>query len=391
MEPWQKELQQSAVSLSQLMEWGFLSSEDLLPLDPMAKQAEIKISPYYASLIDKKNPECPIRLQAIPTLNEQDPLLPEWVQAWSLKIYGRPQPWTPDATGDIQKKVTPRLTHRYEERALLHFSSACTTNCRFCFRKSHLNDPQKSLYEGSYQAALEYLKAHPEIKELILTGGDPLTFPDVFLERFLNSLVCLPSLKVVRFHTRVAVTLPSRITPRLLSLFKENFPFRMTLVHHFNHPRELSPESTQALEGLSKTPLLLLNQSVLLKKVNAQAQVLRNLFVGLYERGVLPYYLHHPDWTPGTFGFRESIEKGRSLFEELRGWVSGPALPDYILDHPEAIGKVSLLSYQVRQLEKRIELVSNRVLEAAVYELQLPKTRQHSGGSKYYLDLSWQS
>lgn len=356
--------------MGDLLSEKLITSDEAEELSKLGQKYRIRIPRYYANLIDRSRADCPIRLQAIPNFKEQDPVLPLWAKQWSLEAFGRDVPWHDDAIGDIEKLSAPRLTHRYGNRAILHLSSLCALYCRFCFRKSHLNDDERTLYDGSLEPAIDYLREHTEISEIILTGGDPLSLPDNWLDRFLTRLEGIKSIKHVRLHSRMIVTLPSRMTVELTRVLNSK-RFLVSVVSHFNHPRELTTEAIASLALLRKSGVPLYNQSVLLNGVNNSSEILAPLFQELFENGVRPFYLHHPDWTPGTFGFRLSIESGLEIMRALRGVVSGPALPLYVLDIPHGGGKVSLDSSSVELVEKRTEAS----FSGALYQIRKPHTR----------------
>lgn len=383
LEEWRQQLLQSYSQVEDLKNAGLISDLEAKELHTLGEQFKVRVTPYYARLMDS-SADCPIRKQAIPQLGEKDPILPEWARELSQKVYQRPTPWHSDSIGDIRNLAAPRITHRYKSRAIIHLSSMCAVYCRFCFRKSHLNDEDRTLYEGSLDPALQYLKDHTEIREVILTGGDPLSITDAAVSRLLESISQIKQIRTVRFHSRMAVTLPFRFTEHLIEILSRKWPFHIALVSHFNHPKEITAEAKNALSDLRRAGVTLLNQSVLLNGINAEVDCLETLFQGLYEIGVIPYYLHHPDWTPGTFHFRLSIEKGREMMKKLRGKLSGPALPDYILDTPRGIGKVSLLDDRVKKIQ---EFPLNQGIQGALYQIESPATRTLSTAKDLYLDL----
>lgn len=380
---WKSELLTSMTQVSELVRLNLVSADEAKQLSEMTEDFKLRITPYYANLITN-SPDCPIRKQAIPHLNEKDPSLPPWASQWSQKIYGRPEPWHFDPIGDVKLQAAPRLTHRYSGRALLHLSSMCAVYCRFCFRKSLLNDDSRTLYEGALDPAFQYLAKTPDVTELILTGGDPLSLADPMLERVFQRVATVSSIRTLRIHSRMAVTLPHRFTPTLLELLQREWPFQICLVSHFNHPKELTPLACDALKKLRRAGVTLLNQSVLMNGVNHSASTLGSLFQNLYENGAIPYYLHHPDWTPGTFHFRTTIEEGKKLMEELRGRISGPALPDYILDVPQGMGKISLMADTL----ERIDHYDSEEMTGTVYQVKTPNTRRGSKAEELYLDLA---
>ena len=281
---WQQELRQSLTTLPDFVRAGLISAEQAQ--DPrwatLFRENLVRVTPHAASLIDIADPHCPLRLQSVPSLErETDPTLPLWLQEWSQEIYGSPVPWRADAIGDLAHLQAPRLTHRYGNRALLHVSDHCALWCRFCFRKSHLNEKEEGLYAGQFDEALSYITETPAITELILTGGDPLSLGDEPLSRLLDRLTVIPHLKHVRIHSRMAVTLPSRITDGLITTLARPRPFALALTSHFNHPKELAPANRAALRALRNAGITLLNQSVLLHGVNDRVETLAELFQSL--------------------------------------------------------------------------------------------------------------
>lgn len=281
---------------------------------------------YYLDLIDRSDPSDPIALMA----------LPNDLELLSIDEALR------DPIGDQAHLAAPRLTHRYPDRALLHVTNNCTMYCRFCFRKNLMNEREPELYQGDFAPALAYLKANPQIEELILSGGDPWTLSDAKIAELLQNIAReLPHLKRLRFHTRVPVTLPARVTPELIAaILPWAAKWQTFVVTHFNHPRELTTEALEALALLRKSGVILLNQAVLLKGVNNKLETLRTLFVGLGNAGVLPYYLHHCDRVAGADHFRTTLAEGQELWRALRGTLPGYLLPEYVMEIPGGGGKI---------------------------------------------------
>ena len=342
-----------------------------------------RVTPYYRRLFGSTD-DCPIRRQALPHPDEVDPVLPSWAQEQSELIYGSPVPWRVDAIGDLTHLAAPRLTHRYSNRALLHLSAQCAVACRFCFRKTHLSTQERRLYSGTFAPALAYLHATPTVTELILTGGDPLSLPNQKLAPLLQALQGLPTLRIIRIHSRMPVTLPERINPGLIALLEPLTQLKtLYLVTHFNHPKELTDEADQALRRLRHAGVLILNQSVLLRGVNDQVSVLQKLWQGLYERAVVPLYLHHTDWTPGSFHFRVPIQTGLRLLAELRGRLSGPALPHYVVDLPGGGGKVPLHQAQLEQSWEDFPISGAR------YRMSRPATRLSEGTDTHFTEVPY--
>lgn len=333
-ELWQEQLRNAHTSVRELEGYAFA---DVRAGQLSAVEASYRtlIPPYYLSLVDRADPNDPIARIAFPS--------PEEAQT--------PVAGLRDPIGDLAKAAAPRLTHRYRDRALLHVTNLCPMYCRFCFRKNLMNEREDDLYSGDFTEALAYLTAHPEIEELILTGGDPWMLSDQKLSALVDAIsAASPGLKRLRFHTRMPVTLPMRVTTGLLEAISRPGRFQTVVVTHFNHPRELSPEAKAAIGALKARNFLLLNQTVLLKGVNDTAQTLRALLLALGEEGVLPYYLHHCDLVAGAEHFRTSIPEGRKIWTALRGTLPGYFIPEYVLDTPGGGGKIPLGGNFVEEL-----------------------------------------
>lgn len=329
-EAWQEELKSAIRSVSELAGYAFLKNSSQSP----EKDYRTLVPRYYLSLIDPSDAEDPIAKMAFP---REDELF--------FTDLGRRDP-----IGDQDKLAAPRLTHRYRDRALLHTTNLCPMYCRFCFRKNLMNETEEDLYSGEFDPAFEYLVRHPEIEELIFTGGDPWMLSSKKIEQLLIRVASeLPRIRRLRFHTRMPVTLPSRVNQDLLDVLKQRYPFQIIVVTHFNHPKECSDLAKAAIEKLKSVGVLLLNQTVLLNGVNHEASILRDLWMTLGGWGVMPYYLHHCDLVKGAEHFRVSLEEGRRVFRELRGSMPGYFLPHYVLDRPGGAGKISAEASEIFQ------------------------------------------
>jgi EF-P beta-lysylation protein EpmB len=312
---WKQTLRNALRSAQDLADAGLIDPAQIPQFDRVLARYPLILTLYYADLIDRSDPACPIRLQAIPQLRE---LVDE------PGFYG-------DPLRDLQNRPAPRITHRYGHRALLHLTPNCSMNCRYCFRKSLLGENRAEFFDGELAAAHEYIAITPEIQEVIFSGGDPFLANEKTLEQSLGLLRRVSHLRRVRFHTRVPVTLPSRVTSEFVRMIGlHGLP--SIVVVHFNHPKELSFEAREALSILKAAGHTLLNQSVLLAGVNDNAITLQRLSEGLFESGVLPYYLHHPDRAQGTKHFDVSIERGLEIHTELRRQLPGYLVPRYVLD-----------------------------------------------------------
>ena len=234
----------------------------------------------------------------------------------------------------------PHLVHRYPDRALLMVTNQCPIYCRFCTRKRLVGKPG-FLKKGELDQAIAYLREHTEVRDVILSGGDPLLLPDHLIERILKALRTIPHLELIRFGSRVPGTLPQRITPELCAIVKQYHPIYMNL--HFNHPDELTPEVKAACGRLADAGVPLGAQTVLLKGVNDDPDVMKRLMQQLLLARVKPYYLYQADLTKGTNHFRTTVETGLSIIQALQGHTSGMAVPHFVIDAPGGGGKIPLL------------------------------------------------
>lgn len=253
-----------------------------------------------------------------------------------------------DPIGDQIYQKSSQIIHRYHNRVLFLPLVKCPVICRYCFRKNELdlNHFEGDLFKPNITQTLEYLQSHSEIEELIFSGGDPLLLSDQKIDFYLNSFSQIKSLKYIRFHTRVPVILPERISAALIEVlekYKQRFVISFAI--HCNHFEEIGEEEAQAILKLNGI-VQLLSQTVLLKNINNDASILRQLFIKFYSLNIRPYYLHHPDLVKGGMHFYLEVKEGRKIFKELRQLLPGWLLPQYVLDHPEGRGKenIGLLS-----------------------------------------------
>ncbi|WP_243373946.1 KamA family radical SAM protein [Geotalea sp. SG265] len=324
MNRWQKLLAGSVVAPDEL---SSLFTVDTEPLVQVVKRYPMRITRHYLGLIEK--PGDAIWRQCVPDLLE----LEDESQA-------------EDPLDEEQLSPVPGLIHRYPDRVVWLVSSVCAVYCRFCMRKRRVGCTGIA-GPGTRQAALAYIGAHPEIRDVVLSGGDPLLNEDDVLEEILAGLRLIPHLEIVRIGTRVPVTLPERITAGLCRMLKKFHPLYINT--HFNHPREITAASARACARLADAGIPLGNQSVLLKGVNDDPQVMKRLMQLLLSIRVRPYYLHQMDLVKGTAHFRTSINRGLEIMEGLRGHTSGMASPYYAVDLAGGKGKVPLLPGYVRR------------------------------------------
>jgi lysine 2,3-aminomutase len=319
MEAWQKSLEQALTDPDQLAaRFGI----DAGPLRRVTQRYPMRISPYYLDLIEQ--PGDAIWRQCVPDPRElQD------------------GPEVADPLAEERLAPVPHLVHRYPDRVLLLVSGACATYCRFCTRKRKVGCAAMTVTEEQLDRALDYIASHPAVRDVILSGGDPLLLEDERLERLLQRLRRIPHVEMIRLGSRVPVTLPERITERLCAMLRRYHPLYFNT--HFNHPRELTPQAAAACARLADAGLPLGNQTVLLRGVNDRPDTMLQLVKGLLRMRVRPYYLHHMDLTAGTGHFRTRIETGLEILRALRGPVSGLAVPHYVIDAPGGKGKIPLL------------------------------------------------
>ena len=313
--PWRKALQESLRTADDLAREGLIARADIPAYATLLEKYRFLLPKYYADLIDRNNPLCPIRLQAIPD--------PRELRSNRLAV--------PDPLQDLQNQPTGRITHRYGNRLLLHLTPNCSMYCRFCFRKTLLNELSEDLFAGSLEHALTYISVHSNIEEVIFSGGDPLMSSSATLHGVVRELAKFPHLERIRFHTRVPVTFPSRIDTELIQAIAAS-RFAPIVVTHFNHPKEITAEALAGCQKLIAGGARLLNQSVLLRGVNDQAATLISLSKGLFSAGIIPYYLHHPDPAEGTDHFATSEIEGLKIYNEMRAQLSGYLVPKYVVD-----------------------------------------------------------
>lgn len=293
--------------------------------DEVVTRFPLGITPYYAALMDPYDPSCPIRRQAVPQRAELA------VVADDLS----------DPLGEERFLVAPGLVHRYPDRALLYASHLCPVYCRHCTRRRKVSDPGSALDDGQLEQALAYLREHSEVRDVLVSGGDPLMLPDERLDALLGQLRAIPHIEIVRLCTRFPATLPFRFTPALLRRLARHQPL---LLHtQFNHPRECTPEAARCLRAIADAGINTANQMVLLAGVNDHAAAVRRTNRWLLRQRCRPYYLLQADLAEGTAHLRTSVEQGLAIIKALRGHVSGPAVPHYVIDAPGGGGKITLV------------------------------------------------
>jgi lysine 2,3-aminomutase len=316
----------------ELVEAGLAPASRLPELQRVAERYAVAITPAVAGLIDRDDPDDPIARQFVPDLAELTVTKDERA----------------DPIGDLTHSPVEGIVHRYPDRVLLKAVHVCPVYCRFCFRREMVGpEGLGTLTPEQMDAAIGYIRAHTEIWEVILTGGDPLVLSARRLHEMMARLSDIEHVKVVRFHTRVPVVEPERVDDKLVAALKASGKATYLAVHA-NHPRELTEAARAAIGRMVDAGIVLLSQTVLLRGVNDDPDTLAALMRGFVETRVRPYYLHHPDLAPGTSHFRVPIDEGQRLVTGLRGRISGLAQPTYVLDIPGGHGKAPIMAANIR-------------------------------------------
>ena len=308
------------------------------------------ITPYYASLMDPEDPNCPIRLQSVPKLGElvfspvdlEDPLAEE-----------RDMP-------------VPGITHRYPDRVLFYTTHNCPVYCRHCTRKRKVADPGSAAAKQQIEGGLKYIEEHTEVRDIVISGGDPLSLSDERLDYILGRLRAIPHVEIFRLGTRNLVTLPQRITDDFVRMVRKHHPVFVNT--HFNHPKECTAEAFEACRRLADAGCVIGNQMVLLKGVNDDAQLVKQLNQKLLMMRVRPYYIYQCDLSQGISHFRTSVETGINIIEALRGHTSGLAVPHFVVDGPNGGGKIPLAPQYVVDHQGKKWTLRNYAGKQFVYE-----------------------
>jgi lysine 2,3-aminomutase len=351
MSTWQQLLRdRSITALEQLAaRFGPEHVPEIDRLKQAADNFEFRISPAMVDLIE--SPDDPIWKQYVPTVQELD------VRDGMV-----------DSLNEEADSPVPNITHRYPDRALFLVSPVCAAYCRFCTRRRKVGDPEK-IPMSQLESAFKYLEEHTEIRDVILSGGDPLLLSDRRLDDILKRLRSMKHLEVLRIGSRVPCHLPERVTPELCATLQKYHPLYINT--HFNHPRELTPAAVKALGMLADAGIPLGCQTVLLKGVNDDAEVMKELMQRLLAARVRPYYIYQCDQVAGAEHFRTSIEKGLEIIQAIRGWTSGLAVPHFVIDAPGGGGKIPLLPEYVVKLTEREVVLRNYA--GRIYRYKQPK------------------
>jgi len=322
---WRWQLKNSITSIKHLIKFIELTPQEIEAIDNPHHSLPLRITPYYASLIGRDNERDPIRRCMVPTINEL------------LLSKGE----SSDPLEEQHYSPVPNLVHRYPDRVLFLTTGFCSAYCRYCTRSHMVAKDKCHVGVEAWQPALEYIRNHSEVRDVLVSGGDPLTMSDSHIEYLLQNLRAIKHVEIIRIGTKVPVVLPQRITHNLLRILKQYHPLYISI--HFAHPAELTPETAEACARLANIGIPLGSQTVLLKGINDNVDTMKRLMQGLLKIRVRPYYIYQCDPIPGSNHFRTKVSKGIEIIKGLRGFTTGYAVPTFVIDAPGGGGKIPLL------------------------------------------------
>ncbi|MDI6757567.1 MAG: KamA family radical SAM protein, partial [Endomicrobiia bacterium] len=349
---WKEQLKKRITSLEDVAKYVNLTVSEKRAIGYSKGRLKMAITPYFAGLMDKNNPNCPIRKQAIPSVEEFQTSVHE----------------LSDPCGEEHDTVAPGLVHRYPDRVLFLVTDACAMYCRHCTRRRIVGSSEAALTDENLEAAAAYIGAHKEIRDVLISGGDPLLLPDERLDEILTKLRAIPHVEIIRIGTRAPVTIPQRITANLCDTLKKHHPIFMSL--HFNHPKEITPDVRAACSMLADAGIPLGSQTVLLKGINDKPAAMSELMQKLLAIRVRPYYIYQCDLAPGTDHFRTPLGSGIRIIEAMRGHTSGYAVPTFVIDAPGGGGKIPIAPEYVISKNKKAVILKNFQGKVFVYPQQ---------------------
>lgn len=336
---WHWQVRNRIETLDQLKKYIRLTPEEEEGVAKTLSTLRMAITPYYLSLIDQENPYCPIRRQAIPTAAETHQSPADLL----------------DPLHEDEDSPVPGLTHRYPDRVLFLVTDMCSMYCRHCTRRRFAGQKDCEVADDRIEKCIEYIERTTEVRDVLLSGGDALMVSDNKLEYIIKRLRAIPHVEIIRIGSRTPVVCPQRITPELVNMLHKYHPIWLNT--HFNHPNEITPESTAACARLADAGIPLGNQTVLLRGVNDCPYVMKKLMHGLVKMRVRPYYIYQCDLSMGLEHFRTPVSKGIEIMENLRGHTSGYAVPTFVVDAPGGGGKTPVMpNYVISQSPRRVVL-----------------------------------
>lgn len=321
---WKWQLANRITSVEKLSEVICLSEREKSDIEKCLELFRMAVTPYYASLINPDDPDDPVRKQAIPSIAETYPCEND----------------LNDPLNEEGDSPVPHVVHRYPDRVLFIVTLKCSMYCRHCTRRRTVGEEDRIISEKELSCAIDYIRSRNEIRDVLISGGDPLIMSDERLEHIVSSLRAIPHVDIIRIGTRIPVVMPMRITDGLLMMLKKYQPVWINT--HFNHPREITEYAMQACTAIVDSGIPLGNQSVLLKGINDNSEVMKELLLKLVHMRVRPYYLYQCDLSRGIGHFRTSVDCGIKIMHELTGNISGYAIPKYVIDAPMGGGKIPI-------------------------------------------------
>lgn len=355
---WKWQMKNRITSCEQLGRIINLQDGEKEAIEKCLEHFKMAITPYYAMLIEPDNPDCPIKKQAVPSLKEftydacdmDDPLCEE------------------------QFSPVEGIVHRYPDRVLFVLTHKCSMYCRHCTRRRLVGCEDFSLSNDKLEKAIDYIRQNSKIRDVLLSGGDPLVMSDLWLENIIKKLREIPHVEIIRIGTRTPVVLPMRITDDLLKMLRKYQPIWINT--HFNHPNEITAESSRACEKIIDAGIPLGNQSVLLRGINDNAETLKELFIKLVKIRVRPYYLYQCDVSKGIGHFRTPVSQGIEIMKNIRGYISGFAVPEFVIDAPGGGGKTPVNPEYIISLDDKQAVLKN--YEGKIYIYPNPVPRESS-------------
>lgn len=338
---WRWQLKHAVRTVEELEKIVPLTDEEKDGIAKAIKHSRFVALPYYLSLIDGDNPECPLKLSAIPQGAELERSMGDLV----------------DPLAEDRDSPVPRIVHRYPDRVLFLVSEVCSMYCRFCTRRRLVLDRTADEFGAEHDAAIDYIAQHPEVRDVILSGGDTLMLPDDQLELLLKKLRAIPHVEVIRIASRAPCVFPMRVTESLCTMLAKYHP--VYFMTHFNHPYECTSMAREACDRIARAGMPLLNQSVLLRRINSDPFIMKKLVHELLKMRVTPYYLYQCDLAEGIEHFRTSVSKGFEIMEYLRGHTSGIAIPTFVIDAPGGGGKIPVMPNYLLTLSDDCAVVRN--------------------------------
>lgn len=346
---WKWQIKNRITSVEQLGRIIRLRDGEKEEIGKCLERFRMAITPYYAMLMDPENPDCPVKKQAVPSIHELS------VDKCDMS----------DPLGEEKYTPVEGIVHRYPDRVLFLLTHKCSMYCRHCTRRRIVGSEDFSVSNSNMEKALDYIRQTPQVRDVLLSGGDPFIMPDLWLENVIKKLREIPHVEIIRIGTRTPVVLPMRITDDLLNMLRKYHPIWINT--HFNHPMEITPESQRACERIADVGIPLGNQTVLLRGINDNVETLKELFIKLVKIRVRPYYLYQCDVAEGIGHFRTPVSQGIEIMKNIRGYISGYAIPTFVIDAPGGGGKTPVNPDYIMSLDDKQAVLRNYLGDIYTY------------------------